>query len=140
MIVGVVVLIVIIGLAAVFLTSSSGSLPTSKTVFVDGPISSCKESTVAYNCTIVLEAKTGTITVSDIKSVSVNGTSIQPTITASGSTVTIVAPLPSATPPCVSGCPPNDAANSIPKAGAVVVVLTDGTQVTALLGAGGILQ
>jgi hypothetical protein len=134
---GVVIVVVIVLGAAFFLFSGSSNLPTSTNVSIDPVKSSCKNTTT-FTCTIVLDAKQGSVSASDVKSVSINGTSTQPTMTATGSSVTIVASFPTAT-GCVFGCPPSAATNTIPHVGAVVVDLSDGTSVSANVGFSGIV-
>ncbi len=137
-IVGAVVLVVVVVLgAAFFLFSSNSNLPTSTNVSIDPVKSSCK-NTNQFTCTIVLNAKQGSVSISDVKSVSINGTSTQPTVTATGNSVTIVASFPTTT-GCVFGCPPSAASNTIPHVGSVVVNLSDGTSVSADVGFSGIV-
>jgi hypothetical protein len=139
LVVGAVVIIVIIGLGVALNLSSSSSLPQSKTVHVDAS-STCKSLTSSFSCTVILDPDQGaTVTAADVKSVAINGTVSTPTMKASGSSVTVVASVPISTPGCVSGCPPSAAANSVPHVGEVVIDLTDGTEVSVQLGAGGII-
>jgi len=133
----VVVVIIALGGGAFAFSSSHSSLPQSTNVYPDND-STCKSLTTAFSCTITLHAHSGSVTPADVKTVSINGTSATITVTASGASTVIVATIPIATPPCVSGCPPSDAINSIPHIGEIVVDLNDGTEVSVQLGAGGI--
>jgi hypothetical protein len=135
--VGVVVIIAVVALAAVTLLSSSSNLPASTNVTIDSVKSNCKNTTT-FTCTIILNAKQGSVSISDVKSVTINGTNTQPSVTATGSSVTIVASLPTAT-GCVFGCPPSAASNTIPHVGSVVVNLSDGTTASANVGFSGIV-
>jgi hypothetical protein len=130
-----VVLAIVIALGLAFVLSSSSSMPTSTNVYIDPVKSNCKNTT-AFTCTIVLNAKQGSVSVSDVKSVSINGTSTTPTSTATGNSVTIVTALPTTT-TCVFGCPPSAATNSIPHVGTVIVALADGSEATATIGFSG---
>lgn len=130
------VVVLVLG-AAFFLFSGSSNLPTSSNVTIDPVKSSCKNTTT-FTCTIVLNAKQGSVNTSDVKSVSINGTNTQPAVTTSGSSVTIVVSLATAS-GCVYGCPPSAATDTIPHVGQVVVDLADGTQVAANLGLSGVI-
>jgi hypothetical protein len=134
--VGVVVLLSVVAIAveASFTPSSPSA---SANVYVDPQGSSCKGG-ATFSCTIVLAAKQGSLDVSSVKSVQINGTNTQPAFTATGSSLTILATLPSIT--MQHGLADVGPAVSPPSVGSVVVYLSDGTSVSVLLGPGGILR
>jgi len=113
-------------------------LPTTqnKNVYVD-PLNSACHPGGTFSCTIVLNAKQGALTVSDVKSVQINGTNTTSTVTANGGVVTIVATLPSIS--MQRGLADVGPSVHPPAVGDVVVFLSDGTTVSVVLGIGGIL-
>lgn len=93
-----------------------------------------------FSCTVVLNAKPGaTITPSMIKTVQINYTTATTTVQGtSGRAVTVVASVPLVP---MEHCRPDIGCSlQPPKTGDVVVFLTDGTSVSVVLGAGGILK
>ncbi len=115
---------------------SSATPPASTNVFVDPHQSSCKGGGT-FSCTIVLDANQGLVSVSEVRSVTINGTVTQPVVTASGGAVTIAVTLPGIT--MVRGLGDVGSSQRPASVGVVVVDLSDGTTVTAMLGAGGLL-
>lgn len=135
MIIGIVVLVV--ALAVVLDASSSPTTLTASTnVYVDSHLSSCKGGGT-FSCTIVLDATQGAVSVAEVTSVTINGTVTQPDVTASGGAVTIVATLPGIT--MVRGLGDVGSSQRPPSVGTIVVGLSDGTSVSVVLGAGGVL-
>ena len=129
---------VIIALATAVMTSFAPPSPTaSPDVYVDPHLSSC-EGGSTFSCTIVLDSKRGNLSASSVKSVEINGTNTHPTVTAAGGSVTILATLPSIT--MQHGLADIGPAVKPPSVGSIVVDLADGTAVSVLLGAGGILH
>jgi hypothetical protein len=135
LVVGVVVAIALA--IAVILSSSPTALPASTNIYV-APVGNACKNTTSFSCTIVLNAKQGSVSVSDVKSVTINGTNSQLSVTATGSSVTIVASFPTTT-SCVYGCPPSAATDTIPHVGSVVIDLSDGTMISVQVGLGGII-
>jgi hypothetical protein len=135
LVVGVVVVAIALGMAINVLSSPS-ALPQSKNVYVDPDQSSCKGGST-FSCTIVLDARTGSVSVSDVKSVAINGTNSQPSITSAGASVMIVASLQSIS--MQRGLGDVGPSQRPPTVGSIVVDLSDGTEVSVMLGAGGIL-
>lgn len=133
---GVIVLVFVVGIIIATTSSSSGLSPASTNVYVDPQQSSCKGGGT-FSCTIVLDAKNGSLDTSSVKSVQINGTNTQPTLTATGGSVTIVASLPSIT--MQHGLGDVGPSQKPPTVGSIVVDLSDGTSVSVLLGPGGIL-
>lgn len=131
-----VVVVVVLAAALLELSSSSSAMPQSTNIYVDPNQSSCKGGST-FSCTIVLDAHQGAVSVSDVKSVTINGTVTQPTVTASGDSVSIVANLQSIS--MVRGLGDVGPSQRPPTVGAIVVELTDGTEVSVTLGAAGIL-
>src|SRR5438132_14265910 len=87
--------IVVIALAVTIMTSiAPETLPASINVYVDPQQSSCKGGST-FSCTIVLESRRGDMSASSVRSVQINGTNTQPTVTTAGGSVTILATLPS---------------------------------------------
>ena len=128
----------IIASAVALMTSfAPGSVPASTNIYVDPHQSSCKGGST-FSCTIVLEAKQGNLSASSVKSVQINGTNTQPTVTATAGSVTILATLPSIT--MQHGLTDVGPSVKPPSVGSVVVELSDGTAVSVLLGPGGILH
>jgi hypothetical protein len=139
--IGAVVIIVIIALGAggYLLAGGGSSMPVNKNVTID-PTSHCNPLTTGFVCTVFLHPTSGsTLTASEIKSVYINGTVSQETAAGSGNTITITATVQIAAPGCVTGCASNAATNSIPHVGVVQVDFTDGTQVSAEMGAGEVI-
>ncbi len=133
-----VVIIFVVALAtAIVTTSSAAPLPASTNVYVDPHQSSCKGGGT-FSCTIVLDAKQGSLDTSWVKSVQINGTNTQPAVTASGGSVTILATLPSIT--MQHGLGDVGPSQRPPTVGSIVIDLSDGTTVSVFLGPGGILQ
>ena len=91
----------------------------------------------SLNCTLILAAKTGTITPAIVKSVLINGTSTSPNVTQSGSQIIVNAGVTLVS--FKDGLPDVGPSVLPPTVGSVVVYLTDGTTVSALLGAGGVV-
>ena len=73
-----------------------------------------------------------------MKSVQINGTNTQSTVTTTGGSVTILATLPSIA--MQRGLADIGPAVKPPQVGSIVVILSDGTAVSVLLGPGGILH
>src|SRR5439155_3138683 len=113
------------------------SLPASNDVYVDPHQSSCNGGST-FSCTIVLDSKQRNLSASSVKSVQINGTNTQPTVTAEGGSVTIFATLPSIT--MQHGLADIGPAVKPPSVGSIVVELSDGTWVSVVLGPGGILH
>ena len=114
-------------------------LPTtpSKNVYVNTYDSVCNGG-ANFSCTVVLDARQGTVTASDIRSVLINGTNPTESIKTTGDSVTIHATLPSIN--MIDN--QNDTLTTSlrpPTVGSVVVYLSDGTTVSGLLGAAGIV-
>lgn len=139
--IAIIAIVVIVAVAElVILSGSSSSLRQSTTVYVDSS-STCKALTTTFSCTVLLDANSGsTVTASMVKSMSINGTSVTPTVGTAGKSVSVAASLPIEGPGCISGCPPQAGINNTPKEGIVVVDLNDGTEVSVTLGAGGIIR
>jgi len=132
------VVAVIIASAIALMTSfAPGSAPASTNVYVDPYQSSCKGGST-FSCTIVLGAKQGNLSATSVKSVQINGTNTQSTVTATGGSVTILATLPSIA--MQHGLADIGPAVKPPQVGSIVVDLSDGTTVSVLLGPGGILH
>ncbi len=136
-IVGVALAVVVIMAVALEVSLSPAALPASRTVYVDPHQSFCKGG-ATFSCTIVLEASQGGPSIPAVKSVQINGTNTQPTLTATGGSVTIQATLPSIS--MQHGLADVGPSVKPPTVGSVVVDLSDGTTVSALLGPGGVLQ
>lgn len=131
-----VIAVVVVGAAFLEFYSSGGALPQNSNIYVDPNQSSCKGGST-FSCTVVLDAKQGAVTVAEIKSVTINGTVTQPSVTASGDSVTIVANLQSIS--MVRGLGDVGPSQRPPTVGTIVVDITDGTEVSVTLGAAGIL-
>ena len=130
--------VLIVALAAALTASfAPASLPESTNVYVDPRQSSCKGGST-FSCTIVLEARGGNLDASFVKSVQINGTNPESSVTAEGGSVTIFATLPSVT--MQHGLADIGPAIKPPQVGSVVVDLSDGTAVSVLLGPSGILH
>jgi len=114
-------------------------LPTTQNnnVYVDKYSSACHPGST-FSCTIVLDAKQGAVTVSDVKSVQINYTvASSMVVTAKGASVSIVATLPGVV--YARGLPDIGNSQRPASVGDVVVFLSDGTTVSVVLGIGGIL-
>jgi len=135
----VIIVIVALGVGGYFLVGGGSSMPVNKNVTVD-TTSHCNSLTTGFVCIVILHPSSGTtLTVSQIKSVLINGTVSQETAAGSNGSVTVTATVPIAAPGCVTGCASNAATNSIPHVGVVQVDFTDGTQVSAEMGAGEVI-
>lgn len=88
----------------------------------------------SLSCTIALDPKPGyTATVSMVKSVQINGTNATPHVTMSGREIQVMASVPL---PGMTHCLPDVGCSLAPAtAGQVTVFLTDGTTVSAVIGA-----
>jgi len=91
----------------------------------------------SMSCTLILAAKTGTITPAMVKSVLINGTNTTPVVKQSGAQVVVSAGITLVS--YQRGLPDVGPSVVPPTVGSVVVYLSDGTTVSALLGAGGIV-
>jgi hypothetical protein len=131
-----VVVVAIALVVAVNLLSSPSALPASTNVYVNPQQSSCKGGS-SFSCTVVLDARQGVVTMSEVKSVVVNGTNTQPSLTGTGTSVTIAVSLQSVS--MQRGLGDVGPSSRPPTVGDIVVDLSDGTQVSVVLGAGGIL-
>ena len=115
-------------------------LPTTpNTNIVVDPTNSRCSAGGSFSCTVVLDPKQGvSLTASMVKAVQINGTSATTTVRPSGNSITVIASVPLVP---MQHCPP-DIGCSLrpPTTGDVVVFLTDGTTVSVVLGAGGIVK
>jgi hypothetical protein len=113
-------------------------IPTtpSKNVYVDQYDSACHPG-ATFSCTIVLDARQGNVTVSDVKRILINGTNPTDTVKPDGGSVSIAATLPSID--MTHGLPDVGASVHPPSVGNIVVYLSDGTTVSVLLGPAGIV-
>ena len=130
--------VVVIALAiAVDVSFSPGPPPRpSSNVYFDPFQSSCKGG-ATFSCTIVLDAKQGTLTAAAVASVQINGTNTQPTVTLKGNQLVISASLQSIQ--MQRGLADVGPSLRPPTIGQIVVNLSDGTTVSGLIGPGGVL-
>lgn len=128
----------IVALAVVVEASlSPAPVRMSTDVYVDPNQSLCKGGSGTFTCTIVLDARQGNLSASQISSVSINGTSTQMTVTPGGGHVTISASVQIIV--MERGLGDVGPSQKPPTVGSVVVNLSDGTQVAVVLGSAGIL-
>jgi len=129
---------VVVVVIAVAIGISLIPTPASTTVYVD-PFGSACAPGASFRCTIILEARPGSvITTANVKSVQINGTDTTSSVKQSGQHVSVTATVPLVP---MENCPPDiGCAEQPPTIGDVTVFLTDGTQVSVILGEGGILS
>lgn len=134
------IIILVVGIAILLLPP-----PASKNVYVVSVGSHCggEGGTASYgslSCVVILAAKTGTITPATVKSVLINGTvpsAPATTVKQSGSDLMVSAGVTLIS--MKDGLPDVGPSVLPPTVGSVVVYLNDGTAVSVLLGAGGIV-
>ena len=129
-------LVVVLAIAVDVSFSPGPPARPSSNVYFDQSMSTCKGGG-NFSCTIVLDARQGSLGTSVVSSVQINGTNTQPTITLKGNQVVISVSLPSIT--MQHGLGDVGPSQKPPTIGQVVVSLSDGTTVSGLIGPGGVL-
>jgi outer membrane protein assembly factor BamB len=136
LIIGAVVLVIALA-AAVDVSFSPAPVRVSGNVYVDPNQSLCKGGSGTFACTIVLDARQGNLSASQITSVSINGTNTKMTVTSSGGHVMVSASVQTIV--MQHGLGDVGPSQRPPTVGSIIVNLSDGTEVAVVLGPAGIL-